>query len=387
MYRIECEKNFSIALSTLSFGDRVEILFHDNGRKKVAYFKEMFDNSTFRYRCTNFGQALENSKKYEITYFLVSEIPAIKQYLNRISIVVLQRTQWFPEIDNLIYLAHRGNIPVVFDMDDRYYKPEHAIEYISHIGIHSASNSVSSHFGSTVSYYMAAKNCDAFITTTPALKRELEGDFSKPTYVIPNFMNNEQLEESEYVIQNRVADTGRFVLGYFSGSPSHHTDFLSIGKELSYLLNKHGNMDLVIVGFMDMDAELKKLARKNRVRFRPFVPYEQLQYEIGSVDVNLIPLVPNEFNEAKSELKFFEAGAVKVPSCATPTAVYRSIIRNGENGFLCEYGDWIDSIEKLYSDEALRKDIAQNAYDTALRLYSSNVMTSLIEETYDAVLG
>ena len=41
-----------------------------------------------------------------------------------------------------------------------------------------------------------------------------------------------------------------------------------------------------------------------------FVPYQELQYKIGSVDLNVIPLQKHEFNNCKSELKYFEASIV-----------------------------------------------------------------------------
>ena len=90
MYKIECQKKFSFEMDTMPFEERCPRLF-TKGKKKVAYFKNEFDNSTFRYRCINFCQAMEDSDEFVVTYFLCKEIPRILEYIDNIDIVILQR--------------------------------------------------------------------------------------------------------------------------------------------------------------------------------------------------------------------------------------------------------------------------------------------------------
>ena len=146
-------------------------------------------------------------------------------------------------------------------------------------------------------------------------------------------------------------------------------------------------MDIVIVGFFELEGDLKVLQNMGRVIFRKFVPYQELQYEIGMVDVNVVPLTIDTFNEAKSELKFFEAGIVKVPSCVAPTKLYKQIVKDGVNGFVCEDGEWFEKIEKLYLDKQLRKDIAEAAYKTACDIYLPERQTQAITDTYNSILN
>ena len=74
-----------------------------------------------------------------------------------------------------------------------------------------------------------------------------------------------------------------------------------------------------------------------------------MQREQAKVDINIVPLVNNEFSNCKSELKYFETAIVGTPTCATPSFTYSSAIENGENGYLCEKGEWLRAFEKLYN--------------------------------------
>lgn len=387
MYKIECKKEFQIPLQVLSYTKRYQILLNNNKKKKVVYIKNEFDNSTFRYRCYNFKETLINSKQFDITYFLCSEIPNIIKFIKKIDLIVFQRTSWTVEVENLIYLAKLNHIPLVYDMDDLLYKIDYVPSFINHVGVDYTTENISLYLSIAAAYEMVAKRCDAYITTTEFLKRKLEEDFHKPTYIIPNFLNNEQLEESATVVNRRKYDKSKFVIGYFSGSPSHKSDFHIVENDLVKLLDTYDDIFVKIVGFMELKDKLLDYFNKGRIILKKLVPYPELQYEIGSVDVNIIPLVNNPFNQAKSELKYFEAGILKTPSCITKTNLYYSFVKDGENGLFCKPGEWFTNIERLYLDEKLRKKIGETAYETTKKLYLPEKQEELIQNVYQNILN
>ena len=386
MYKIINEKEFPMELNTLSFAERYHILKTNSTKQKVVYIKDQFDNSTFRYRCYNFRQALKSSEKFEITYFLTSEIPEVLKNIDQVTILVLQRTNWDLNVEKLIHIAKFKNIPLVFDMDDLLYKIEQVPFYMNHIGVEFTKKNIGIYLNIAAFYEMVTMKCDFFIATTSFLKKQLETDFHKPTFVIPNFLNEEQIEESKKIVAKRKKDNKKFVIGYFSGSASHQNDFKIIENDLVLLLDKYENIDIKIVGFMELNDTLKKYLESGRITFQPLVPYQALQYEIGSVDVNVIPLVPNDFNEAKSELKYFEAGILKIPSCLTKTKVYESFLEDGKNGFYCQTGEWFLKIEQLYLDEELRENMGNEAFKTTISYYLPEKQTTLIENVYQEII-
>lgn len=386
MYKIECKKEFQMPLQVLSYAEMYDCLTKKNKKKKVIYIKNEFDNSTFRYRCYNFKEALINSKEYDISYFLCSEIPKIIEYIDKMDIIVFQRTSWTIEVENLIYMAKLKKKSLVYDMDDLLYKIDYVPSFINHIGVGFTKETIPLYFSIASQYEMVAQKCDYYITTTDFLKQKIENDFHKPTYVIPNFLNNEQIAESKEIIEKRKLDKSKFIIGYFSGSPSHKHDFHTVENDLIQLLDKYENIYLKIVGFMPLEGRLKDYLNKGRIIFKELVPYPQLQYEIGSVDVNIIPLVNNSFNQAKSELKYFEAGILQIPSCITKTKLYESFIENNQNGIFCEEGQWFNALEKLYLNPNLRKEIGKSAYETTVKLYLPEAQKEKIELIYLNIL-
>ena len=96
-------------------------------------------------------------------------------------------------------------------------------------------------------------------------------------------------------------------------------------------------------------------------------PVSELADELARFDINLAPLEPgNVFCEAKSELKFFEAALVDVPTIASPSGPFCRCIRDGETGFLadCE-PEWYDRLTTLVADPGLRRRMGHAAYLSA----------------------
>ncbi len=110
---------------------------------------------------------------------------------------------------------------------------------------------------------------------------------------------------------------------------------------------------------------------EDQIEWHDIVPLSQLPEKIARFDVNIAPLeVGNPFCEAKSELKFFEAALVDVPTVASPTGPFRRAIRDGETGFLAKSPDeWHTALLQLVDDSILRRRIARAAHNDVLWRY------------------
>ena len=110
-----------------------------------------------------------------------------------------------------------------------------------------------------------------------------------------------------------------------------------------------------------------------------------MQREQAKVDINIVPLVNNEFSNCKSELKYFETAIVGTPTCATPSFTYSSAIENGENGYLCEKGEWLRAFEKLYKQ---KNDVGfkQRIHDIALKDYAGINQLDYLEKMLESIL-
>ena len=230
---------------------------------------------------------------------------------------------------------------------------------------------------------------DGFLTTNDYLGKILSQTHdNKPHFVIPNSLNNEQLEYSEFLTQKKhnQAPHPDFVLGYFSGSATHATDLNVIYPEIIQLLEDFPDIKLRIVGYMDLPASANKFIEKQQIEFYPVVDFLELQRLISEVDINLAPLADNVFTNCKSELKFFESAIVETPTIASPTFAFANAIKSGENGFLCRPGEWYDKIVELYRDRTLSDRIATAAKKYALENYSPAKISQVCDKIFDSII-
>ena len=386
MYKINCDEKYSNYLDIDDFQIRLDNLIKSN-LKNVVYFKDVFDNSTFRYRTYNVMQAMKNSKKYHVNCFLIEEISALYPYVDKIDVVILQRCKWSFELESFVNYLKNNNIMVCYDMDDLIYHPKYIPEYLENIGNYDEI-STDVHFALAARYYNVASICDKYIVTTSDLKKHMEDDFNKKVYVYPNFLNEEQEEISKKIIskKNSLRDDSKFYIGYFSGSNSHVRDLETIESTLLQLVSKYDNIYLYIVGYMKLPDNLKKLKDKGRVIVHPFVSYQELEYLIARVDINVIPLQKNLFNDCKSELKFFEASIVNTITVACNNNVYSKVIKHGKNGYLANEYEWYNILENIYLNYDKIDNIVKQARLDCIAKYSCFNQQKKIEELYDKLI-
>lgn len=386
MYNLKCKKEFDMQLNIPNFSKRYLDLFNSE-KKNVIYIKDVFDNSTFRYRTYNVMESMKNNKKYHVTCFLVTELYSIYNLIEKLDLVILQRAKWSFELESFIRVLKQNNKKIIYDMDDLIYHTKYVPKYLNSIGDY-REFSIDAFFALAKRYELVASISDGFIVTTNALYKNIKKDFGKPTWILPNFLNQEQEDESERIVglkKNNYLDD-KFIIGYFSGSNSHQRDLEIIESAIVRLIGKYDNIYLKIVGFMNLSENFKKLKEEGKLIFDKFVPYQELQYKIGSVDLNVIPLQKHEFNNCKSELKYFEASIVDTISCATDNEVYRDIIIDGEDGFLCNEMDWYEKIEYIYLNRDKLNKMKQKAKKKCYEVYGNKNQEEKITKMYDEII-
>lgn len=97
-------------------------------------------------------------------------------------------------------------------------------------------------------------------------------------------------------------------------------------------------------------------------------PYEQLPAMVGLLDVGLVPLAFNRFNQSKSWCKGLEYNAMGVPVVASASREYRSFVRPGVNGELVRHNNWAQQVDKVLADldnyrDGSRKVAAEHMID------------------------
>ena len=385
MYDLKYEKKFKTGLNFPDFFYRYSNLLNSD-KINIIIIKDKFDQSTFRYRGYNVIQTMKNNKKYNVNCFLYKELGELYSILDKLDLVILQRAVWSFELESFISILKKNNIKVIFDIDDLIYSPRYVPKYL---------NNVSRYDNQTINYYFSyskrleliAGMCDGFIVTTQNLCKNIKKDFNKPVWIFHNYLNLEQEKVSKEIIELKKESFSNkiFLIGYFSGSNSHKRDLEIVEPALLKLIDKYENIYLKIVGYMKLSKELQKLKEERRIIFSEYVSFEELQYEIGKVDLNIVPLQKHEFNDCKSELKYFEASIVNTLTLATDNVVYQNCIDDGIDGFLSDEFSWFEKIEYIYLNYLKLQNIVDNARIKCLKEYGNQKQENNLEKMYDDI--
>lgn len=89
------------------------------------------------------------------------------------------------------------------------------------------------------------------------------------------------------------------------------------------------------------------------------------------IDIGIVPLTKNQFNEAKSNLKGLEYALSGIPFVASDTKEYRDLADMGVGRIAKTSKDWIKQLKKLL-DPDVREEQRQNAYKIVSQNFNLN---------------
>ena len=341
-------------------------------RFRVAYIGRVppFDAATLRYRAHNLIEALA-FVGVEATFVAEEDLPTrIKAALSH-DLIVLVRRQWNPTIQMLIEHARQAEIPVVYDLDDYLFDPW-VLPYID-----SARGAPAAIMQAIEAHRTTLEFCDYYTGTTPFLV-ERAADLNKPGWVIRNGLNTTQLHRCRDLLERAPERADGIVrIGYFSGTLTHQADFRVAYPALIRILREFQQVRLVVVGELELDLfpGLQPLAAQ--IDQWSFVDWRELPTLIASVDINIAPLEVNPFTQAKSNLKYYEAAILKVPTVASPTEALTASIHHGITGLLAASDEeWYQALRLLVIDPELRRRIGEKAHTEVLRDYVPSVVAN-----------
>ena len=188
--------------------------------------------------------------------------------------------------------------------------------------------------------------CDRLVVSTVPLAQAY-GRYAKDVVVLPNRLDNEQWETLQ--AKRHHPPGGRLRVGW-AGSTSHGGDLALIEETMRSLA---GEVDWVILGFCP--PGLRHLVRE----YHPPVDIKDYPKALAGLglDIAIAPLAANAFNEAKSNLKQLEYGALGYPVICSNILPYQNDLPAIRVANTTQ--QWVKAVRTLCADREARESLGE----------------------------
>jgi len=169
-------------------------------------------------------------------------------------------------------------------------------------------------------------------------------------------------------------------IAIFSGSVTHDFDIQTV------------LLELIAISFL-FDIKLYIVGKSNILeKYSQFIPIQFLPYKdsivlMTEMDLIVVPLAFNEFNRAKSNIRFLEAAKSQRPVLAPNIGEFSSVITDDQDGFLYDEGDFYKRFLRLvmpfinnskldnYCFRNYLDEIGTNAFNSVNKYHTLNIMS------------
>jgi GT2 family glycosyltransferase/glycosyltransferase involved in cell wall biosynthesis len=238
-----------------------------------------------------------------------------------------------------------------------------------------------------VSTYLAERSDAVVVSSEPLAERYRE--LNERLWVVPN-----ALDPSMWGLNDgdgaRWAATGEGPVRIgFMGTFSHRADLDILTPVVERLAREYGPAVAfeLLGGHRDDAHPFRRVALPKDQSYPSFVPWFRAH---AKWDIGLIPLVDDDFNRAKSYIKWLEYSAQGIASVCSDIEPYQQVVRNGENGLLVpnDPDAWYRALKALIDDPQRRRTMARRAFDDVKANHTlastapaiANVLESLWDE-------
>ncbi len=320
---------------------------HSSSRIRALQYIPYFETEGFKVRwLPRIPPKSLKSGFNRILFALKKRINLLRIYisilLGNFQILFVQR---FFIPDWLLTYCKRKQKSIVFDFDDAIY--------ISAIDKRAEEKTIST-----------IKKADLVITSCPVLN-DYSRKFNDNSIIITSAVDTKIITPANK--KNKL-----FTIGWIGSEWT--SKYLLILEPVFKELSKKYKFRLLLVGAkesVNFNCETKhiKWTQENENKY------------INKMDIGIMPLFNNEFEQAKGGFKLFQYMSAGKPVLASPVGINNEIVLHGESGYLCESEkDWITYLSSLIDDEAAREKMGTRGRALMLEKYSLDVCAvNLIE--------
>ena len=215
-------------------------------------------------------------------------------------VIIFFRCPWTERVDEAIKLAKSLNKKVLFDIDDLLIDKKYTnlIPYIKNL----SDKEKEIYDDGVIRIGQTLISCDAAVTTTEALAKELKNYVPK-VFINRNVASEEMWKLSKRALklkENQNVSKDYIIIGYFSGSITHNSDIDLIKNALIKILRRYSYVKLLLFGEISYPEYLEEFSKQ--IILNNFTDWKQLPELISNVDINIAPLVDTIFNKQKVKI-------------------------------------------------------------------------------------
>lgn len=278
----------------------------------------------------------------------------------------------FGRLDSVLYfnviqtIKEFSGKPVILDIDDNIYS---ITPYLpAYIGYNPNGEARKLH-------EKIAKYVDLIIVSTPALEEIYKS--KNNVMVVENGVKNIYPKKSHQEIR----------MGYLV-SNSHLENAQLVEDTIIKILLKYTNVRFYYTkafgGFLERVPE----QIKNQINYLPFYPIKDYLKYVNNLglDIGIAPLMNNDFNRCKSNIRILEYWQNQIAVVASPLDEYKKTITHGLDGYLAEDDEWANWLSDLIEKPELRQYFVKNSLDT-IKKFDISIFANKYYEVLKEMIG
>lgn len=214
------------------------------------------------------------------------------------------------------------------------------------------------------------------VTTTTKVIRDTYKEYNDNIFIIPNSIDFSLFKSFP------KKDTGQIRIGW-TASDSHYSEIWMVKRIMHKIFDKYVDK----VKFVELGnlVELRHDFNTTQMEMHDFIGLGTYPLKLAALnlDIGLCPLDNTKFNQAKSQLKWSEYSAIKVPAVCTKLEAY-DCVEDGVTGMLAkDENEFFDKLCTMIENKDLRDKIASNAYDKNYEDFNLEKNAILWVEAYE----
>lgn len=273
-------------------------------------------------------------------------------------------------IGRALWFRENKNLKIVYEIDDYWKANDYNINIKSH--------QVTGFADITEDMLMLSD----MVTTTSEHLASLIYPHNKNVRILPNAMDFDRWKV-KYTHKNT---SSRIRIGW-AGSLTHTEDLKLAVPALKRIMNEFPQVELVLVGDMRMRAMFSDTPR---VEVMLGVPMEAWPHKLHGLrlDIGIAPLLNNEFNKCKSNIKWQEYTVAGIPGVYSPTVYRHGYFEEKKMGLVADNSDgWYINLRNLIICPYLREEIVESASVFLERQYNLEYTAKNWVEAYTSLLN